>query len=78
MYAGDYGNTSFAGIGGVFILGIGSLVLGVLVMALCELRMPDFFRGRTGLSGGRADSPEATVSGEGDRFDDQNRVTPAS
>ena len=78
MYAGDYGNTSFAGIGGVFILGIGSLVLGVLVMVLCELRMPDFFRGRTGLSGGRTYPPEPTVSGEEDRFDDQNRVTPAS
>jgi uncharacterized membrane protein YkgB len=47
MFAADYGNTSFQGVGGVFLLGIGSLVLGVLLMIACELRMPDFFRGRT-------------------------------
>jgi len=28
MYAADYGNTSFHGVGGVFLRGIGSLVLG--------------------------------------------------
>jgi|GEM_PF-5231953 len=28
MYAADYGNTSFHGVGRVFLLGIGSLVLG--------------------------------------------------
>jgi amino acid transporter len=47
MFAADYGNTSFQGVGGVFLLGIGSLVLGALLMIACEVRMPDFFRGRT-------------------------------
>ena len=44
MYAADYGTTSFHGVGGVFILGIGSLVLGVLLMVVCEITMPAFFR----------------------------------
>jgi amino acid transporter len=44
MYAADYGNTSFAGIGGVFLLGIGSLLLGVVVMVACERAMPAFYR----------------------------------
>jgi len=44
MYASDYGKTSFNGVGGVFLLGIGALVLGVLVMIACELAMPAFFR----------------------------------
>jgi hypothetical protein len=47
MFAADYGNTSFQGVGGVFLLGIGSLVLGALLMIACEVGMPDFFRGRT-------------------------------
>ena len=46
MYAADYGSTSFDGVGGVFLLGIGSLLLGVVVMVGCELAMPAFFRGR--------------------------------
>jgi amino acid transporter len=44
MFAKDYGTTSFAGVGGVFLLGIGSLVLGVVVMMLCHLADPTFFR----------------------------------
>ncbi len=44
MWAVDYGATSFAGVGGVFLLGIGSLVLGVLVMVACELSDRTFFR----------------------------------
>ena len=47
MYASDYGDTSFHGVGGVFLLGIGSLVLGVVFMVACELSMPAFFRGST-------------------------------
>jgi hypothetical protein len=45
MFAKDYGTTSFAGIGGVFLLGVGSLVLGVVVMMLCQLADPTFFKG---------------------------------
>lgn len=43
----DYGYTSIGGIGGVFLLGIGSLVLGVVLMVLCERALPAFFRGET-------------------------------
>ncbi len=43
-YAADNGKTSFHGVGGVFLLGVGSLVLGVLVMAVCELSDRTFFR----------------------------------
>jgi amino acid transporter len=47
MFAEDYGDTSFHGIGGVFLLGIGSLLLGVVLMVVTEVAMPAFFRGRT-------------------------------
>jgi amino acid transporter len=43
----DYGYTSLAGIGGVFILGVGSLVLGVIVMLVYERISPAYFRGET-------------------------------
>lgn len=47
MFAEDYGDTSFRGVGGVFLLGIGSLLLGVVLMVITELAMPAYFRGRT-------------------------------
>jgi hypothetical protein len=56
MFASDYGATSFHGVGGVFLLGIGSLVLGVLVMVGYELKAPQFFR-----SGPLTDVPEKGV-----------------
>jgi amino acid transporter len=43
----DYGYTSLAGIGGVFVIGIGSLVLGVILMFVWQVRHPDYFRGET-------------------------------
>jgi len=46
MFAEDFGETSFHGVGGVFLLGIGSLLLGVVLMVVAELAMPAFFRGR--------------------------------
>lgn len=45
MYAADYGETSFADVGGVFLLGIGSLVLGVLLMIAYNVVAPAYFRG---------------------------------
>ncbi len=45
MYSSDYGDTSFQGVGGVFLLGIGSLVLGLLVMVAYEVVAPEYFRG---------------------------------
>jgi hypothetical protein len=46
MRAPDYGTTSFAGIGGVFLLGIGTIVLGVLAMLAWNAVRPEFFRSR--------------------------------
>jgi len=43
----DYGYTSIGGIGGVFLIGIGSLVLGVVLMVAHELVRPAYFRGET-------------------------------
>jgi hypothetical protein len=43
----DYGYTSLAGIGGVFVIGIGSLVLGVILMFVWQALHPNYFRGET-------------------------------
>ena len=43
----EYGNTTVAGIGGVFVLGIGSLLLGVALMFAYRAIAPAFFRGET-------------------------------
>lgn len=43
----DYGETSLAGIGGVFVLGIGSLVLGLILMFVWQAKAPAYFRGET-------------------------------
>jgi len=45
--APDYGNTTIAGIGGVFVLGIGSLLLGVVLLLAYRAVAPAFFRGET-------------------------------
>ncbi len=45
--APNYGYTSIGGIGGVFLLGIGSLVLGLILMFVYEQISPEFFRGET-------------------------------
>lgn len=43
----DYGLTTIGGIGGVFVVGIGSLLLGVVLMIVTMRFMPAFFRGET-------------------------------
>ena len=43
----DYGYTHIGRIGGVFLLGVGSLVLGVVLMLAYELVRPAYFRGET-------------------------------
>lgn len=43
----EYGSTTIGGIGGVFVLGVGMLVLGVPLMIACALHRPGFFRGET-------------------------------
>ena len=46
-YAPDYGDTSFGGVGGVFIIGIGSLLVGVVLMYVYSFISPSYFRGET-------------------------------
>src|SRR5699024_11038503 len=44
----DFGSGSSAfGVGLVFVLGIGVLLLGAAIMIVQSIRRPDFFRGRT-------------------------------
>jgi len=43
----DYGYTTLWGVGGVFVLGIGSLLLGVILMYVWNAMAPAFFRGET-------------------------------
>lgn len=43
----EYGNTVIFGIGGVFVVGIGALVLGVILMFVWQAMAPAFFRGQT-------------------------------
>ncbi len=43
----DYGYTTFFGVGGVFVVGIGSLVLGAVLMLVYWRVAPAFFRGQT-------------------------------
>ena len=43
----DYGYTKIGGVGGVFIIGIGSLVAGVVLMFIWQSISPAYFRGET-------------------------------
>ncbi|WP_432571266.1 APC family permease [Kineococcus sp. SYSU DK005] len=43
----EYGNTRFGTLGGVFVIGVGMLVLGIPLMLLCAVRLRAFFRGQT-------------------------------
>ena len=46
-YAADYGVTTFFGVGGVFVLGIGSILLGIVLMIIWNIVAPAYFTGRT-------------------------------
>jgi amino acid transporter len=48
MRKADYGYTSFHGIGGVFLLGVGTLGVGAVVMLGYAAARPGFFRGEHG------------------------------
>ncbi len=65
-YAADFGYTSFHGVGGVFLLGYGSLVLGVVLMIVWFLVRPAYFRrSRTTLpTSVHTGVPLASVTGE--------------
>lgn len=46
-----YGSTAIGGVGGVFLLGVGSLLVGALATAVARARFPRFFReGRTAVA----------------------------
>jgi hypothetical protein len=45
--APDYGYTVIFGVGGVFVIGIGTLVLGAVLMLIYNAVAPAFFRGDT-------------------------------
>jgi amino acid transporter len=48
LYAApDYGKTKMLGIGGVFVVGIGTLLLGVVLMFVWRWRAPAYFLGET-------------------------------
>ena len=47
MIKPDYGYTVYGPIGGVFVLGVGMLVLGIPLMLLCFVGNRDFFQGKT-------------------------------
>jgi amino acid transporter len=58
----EYGETVFFGVGGVFVVGVGSLLLGVLLMVAWNAVAPAFFRGETI----RSDVDEPRLATEGD------------
>jgi amino acid transporter len=45
--AADYGETSIFGLGGVFVIGVGTLVLGAALMGVYNVIAPAYFRGET-------------------------------
>ncbi|MEU8133649.1 APC family permease [Streptodolium elevatio] len=58
MFDPDYGYTSLGGVGGVFILGIGTILLGAAAALFARTRYPGFFRD------GRRTVTEVTVTDE--------------
>ncbi len=52
-----YGTTSFFGVGGVFLLGVGAIVVGVAVMLIVRTRFPRFFQGGRDVADGRPAAP---------------------
>jgi amino acid transporter len=63
-YATDFGNTAPFGIGGVFLLGIGSIVLGIVLMIVWNLVAPAYFRGGTMRAGTVVTDEGAVVPAE--------------
>lgn len=47
MFSPDYTGASLWGVGQVFVIGVGSLAFGFVLMALWQWRRPEFFRGET-------------------------------
>ena len=57
----EYGSTVFFGVGGVFVIGIGTLVVGALLMVVYNVVAPAYFRGETL----RAGTPEVLLEEQG-------------
>jgi amino acid transporter len=53
-YATDFGDTVLFNIGGVFVLGVGSVVIGIVLMIVWNLVAPAYFRGQTLATGPEA------------------------
>jgi len=47
MWQPDYGSTTLFGVGGVFVMGVGALLVGVVLMFVWQVIAPAFFRGET-------------------------------
>ena len=60
----DEGSTSIFGIGGIFVLGVGSLLLGVVLMLVWSAVAPGYFRGETLV---KRDASDLVLVGGGDR-----------
>jgi amino acid transporter len=45
--ADDYGLTTLFGVGGVFVIGTATVVIGIVLMAVWNMKAPAFFRGET-------------------------------
>jgi amino acid transporter len=71
----EYGSTVFFGVGGVFVIGIGTLVIGALLMVVYNVVAPAYFRGETL----RAGTPEVLLDerGPGPRLPDPPGVPTA-
>jgi amino acid transporter len=50
-YSKDYGLTSLFGIGGVFVIGVATVLIGVALMLVWNARSREFFRGETFTAG---------------------------
>jgi amino acid transporter len=62
----EYGNTKVFGIGGVFVIGIGALVFGVVLMLVSRAFSADYFAGRTLPRRGHHDLVLVGATHEGD------------
>jgi hypothetical protein len=55
-YKKNYGLTSLFGIGGVFVIGVATVLIGIALTLLWNTRSREFFRGET-FTPGWAESP---------------------
>jgi amino acid transporter len=62
MRSPDYGVTSVGGVGGVLLIGGGTIVLGALVMVGYSLARPAFFRARLAGAASTSDQPQAAAA----------------